>query len=124
MGEPQSGVRGLCSGKRGKDGANPVNALRRVNSEANEVSGAIRLRSNRPSEARGSVSWFYLSLVFILSVFLSSQWFCFAQSKLYLVGVSINRLSPVYWLDILCPVVCFYLTQVVSPPLNNLPLRD
>ena len=93
MGEPQSGVRGRNSDKRGKDGANPVNALRRVDSEANAVSGAIRLRSNRPSEARGSVSWFYLSLVFILSVFLSSQWFCFAQSKLYLVGVSINRLS-------------------------------
>ena len=124
MGEPQSGVRGHYSDKRGRNGANPVNALRRVDSEANEVSGAIRLRSNRPSEARGSVSWFYLSLVFILSVCLSSQWFCFAQSKLYLVGVSINRLSPVYWLDILCPVVCFYLTQVVSPPLIYPPLRD
>jgi hypothetical protein len=72
MGEAQRAVRAHYSDKRGKDGPNPVNALRRVDSEANEVSGAIRLRSNRPSEARGfsgfvSHNLSYISLVSLLT---------------------------------------------------------
>ena len=129
MGEPRSGGRGHSSDKRGKNGANPVNARRRVDSEANEVSGAIRLRSNRPSEARGSISWFCLFWVSLFGwvlvwVLLLSSWvFIFAQSKLYPVLVVVNRLFPLFRLDIRCPVFGVYLTDVISPPLIYPPLR-